>query len=411
MQKTQDSYPFSHFWPLTWETLVRPFQLRDKRFEVGMEGSLSVFPETKRRIRVLMAILFFLWLPCAFTISMGPQLWLGWYAVTGFVLGLVFSALRCIVYAFGENVLFGYLHVLSYITFSIVLGIRVFHESGSVTLALVIIPIGVVLGMILGLSSALMGLSSDILVGILAGILPGLTGALSVPERVAAVLAFLSFYVISYFRVPVLLWEAVFSTWLYLSSQRKKDYRNVVDRLPLYRHDLTYVETPFLRQLLAGAGRQRTDGFVQKLIELGQRSLSQKKATRLALFELQAHSLSEAARKKDFTKTISLNLPFLSGDSRGEIEEFLQSFQTVAESLRTATRTGNHLNWERALDKATQELGGVEHFLRQNHVLARKLKPAVKAWRDVVDDERERLRRDKEENPQIPIPLDRKSVV
>lgn len=427
MLRFRDDIRVIDFLYLAWEVFTRPRQLRDWRANAGLGKTLSIWHMSPAAssvvlkqtiyVRVLMILLLAAWAPCIFVISQELQPQLAGYAVAGVTLGLIFSFLRCIVYAFGENIAFAYLHILSYVAYSVTLGFRVYSGSESVLAAIFIVLVGVLLGVVLGFMSAVMGTLSDVLVVVLAAFPLAGTSALSIPERIATVLLFLLCYTITYFRIPSLFIESVFSTWLHLRASATSKYDQALSWLPLVKHDLIYVELPFLKSLLMGIGINLPQEDAQRLIELGSKSIGQKTATRLAISELQVYNLERAAtealtlkdkkkRAVHFNKLVALKLPFLSAESRGSIGDLLEPLQEMGKGLRTATTTRNHLSRERALRDADKELKQAEECLMQRRKTSdRNLRHALGAWGRVLQQERDFLNQDKKNNPQIPIPF------
>ena len=265
---------------------------------------------------------------------------------------------------------------------------------------------GVLLGVFVGV---FVGVVGGVLLGVFGGVVGGfLEAATGDGVILREVFDFSKYYVpiflLTYSRLPLYILEA---PWTLLLSVLTRGFgvqpARLVRYLPFRHHDVIWFPLPGLRPFLVALGRDDPALGRQLLTEAAE-TIGQKRPTRLALAELQAHGLARAARDRLFAKVADLDLEFPpdADDPR------IAPFREAAANLLAARNSTNQLHRERALKRARKALEGGQYQRareRRPSFEDRQIQSVLRLWLDVVDDEERRLETDRRDNRQIPIPF------
>jgi hypothetical protein len=274
------------------------------------------------------------------------------------------------------------------------------------------VAFGAALGVAFGVGGGVGGVVSGVLFGVIAGVVFGVLFGVEfgvtvgmdfgVAFGVAVGVAFPLFFV----RLPTFLLEAPV-TWA-LSALTRAGWltpARAVEQLPFRHHDLIYFPLPGLRSLLVELGRADPD-LGRGVITQAAESLGQKRPARLALAELQALSLGNAARERWFARAARLDLPFLPTEPPEDSP--LRRFQAAAEDLRAYEVSRSHEHRQEMLAHAERVLEDFRINIqgkRRPELLERLLLPVARTWLELVAELRARLVDEMQRQPQVPTPF------
>jgi hypothetical protein len=175
--------------------------------------------------------------------------------------------------------------------------------------------------------------------------------------------------------------------------------------LPLCHDELIYVPLPGLRACLIRIAE--LDAVLgRELIALAAVSIGQRRIARLALLELQARDLENAARGRHFSRASQLDFPFMPKeiDIASEPDSApLLSFQVAARDLISGST--NQRQRRLALERARNSIESLRVTTvgaRRPALLARRLLPTAALWLDVIRDEEDKLTREIANHPEVP---------
>lgn len=282
------------------------------------------------------------------------------------------------------------------------------------------VAVGVALGVLGGVarrmaSLAVASVTSSAAIGVVGGVAGGLAGgvarrvtggvttglAVGVVGGVACGVA----SAVTHLRIPIFAGEAAL-TWI-LSALCRAGWigpKRATRQLPFLHHDLIHFPLPGLRDMLVTIGKTDPEAG-RSLIAKAAESIGQRRPARLALEELQAHSLAEAGRNRCFARASQLDLPFLP--SAPSDRSPLRAFQAAARSLQGYEVSRSHAHRNELLGHAERTLNDLQIVAswESSDRFMRLLLPVADIWLAQVAELRARLAEEMRKNPQVPTPF------